>query len=105
MCPDKCDVVVTINDGKITRVDPDQDSPRGRVCKRGAMAPKIIYSEKRIRTPLIRDGEREEVENLGRLHGRRHGMPQRKDFGRSMKNMEQGHLLVTLGEVGEKMLL
>lgn len=38
MCPDKCDVVVTINDGKITRVDPDQDSPRGRVCKRGAMA-------------------------------------------------------------------
>lgn len=58
MCPDKCDVVVTINDGKITRVDPDQDSPRGRVCKRGAMAPKIIYSEKRIRTPLIRDGER-----------------------------------------------
>ena len=49
--------------------------------------------------------EREEVEKLGRLHGRKHVMSQRKDFVRAMKNMEQGHLSVTLEEVGEKMLL
>lgn len=58
MCPDKCDVIVTIEDEKIVKVEPDKNSARGRVCPRGALAPQIIYSEKRIRKPMIRDGEK-----------------------------------------------
>lgn len=58
MCPDKCDVVVTIENDKIVKVEPDKNSKRGRVCRRGALSPQIIYSEKRIKTPLIRDGEK-----------------------------------------------
>lgn len=60
MCPDKCDIIVTIENGKIVRIEPDKNSERGRVCPRGALAPKIIYSDKRILKPLIRDGERGE---------------------------------------------
>lgn len=58
ICPDKCRVIATIEDGKIVKVEPDKDSPAGRVCPRGALAPQIIYSEKRVTKPLIRDGEK-----------------------------------------------
>ena len=58
ICPDKCPVEVTIEEGKIIKVEGDKDHPNGRVCPRGALAPQIIYSEKRITKPLIRDGEK-----------------------------------------------
>lgn len=58
MCPDACDIIATIEDGRLTTVEPDPDSPRGRVCPRGTNAPKMIYAEDRILTPLLRDGER-----------------------------------------------
>lgn len=58
ICPDKCSVVVTIENEKIIKVAPDKDSPGGRVCPRGALAPEIIYSEKRVTKPLVRNGEK-----------------------------------------------
>lgn len=58
MCHNKCDIVADIEDGKLTRVAADPDSPRGRVCSRGRLAPKIVHSEQRLLYPLIRDGEK-----------------------------------------------
>lgn len=58
ICPDKCWIEATIEDGKIVKVEPDKESPLGRICPRGALSPKIIYSDKRILRPLIRSGER-----------------------------------------------
>ena len=58
ICPDKCDIVATVEDGRLVKVEPDRDSKRGRVCPRGALAPEIVYSPKRILKPLIRTGEK-----------------------------------------------
>ena len=58
ICPDKCDILATVEDGRLIKIEPDQEAPRGRLCPRGALAPEIIYHEKRILHPLIRTGER-----------------------------------------------
>ena len=60
MCHNRCDIVADIENGRLTQVAADPDSPRGRVCSRGRLAPKIVYSEKRLLYPLIRDGEKGE---------------------------------------------
>lgn len=58
ICPDKCDILATVEDGRLIKIEPDREAPRGRLCPRGALAPEIIYHEKRILHPLIRTGER-----------------------------------------------
>ena len=76
MCQGGCHVKVTVEDGKIRRVEADQDSPQGRVCARGALTPELLYSADRISHPLIRIGEKGEGKNLwsagaGFLSGKR----------------------------------
>ena len=63
MCQGGCQVNVTLEDGKITHVEPDKTSPKGRLCVRGALTPDILYEEKRLTYPMIRDGERGEGQN------------------------------------------
>lgn len=60
MCQGGCKVKVTVENGKITRVEPDKESPQGRVCARGALTPELLYSPDRISYPLIRTGEKGE---------------------------------------------
>lgn len=60
MCQGGCQVNVTVEDGKITRVEPDKNSPKGRICVRGALAPELLYNEDRLTYPMIRVGERGE---------------------------------------------
>lgn len=60
MCQGGCQVNVTIEDGKIVKVQPDLTSPKGRLCVRGALAPTLLYSQSRLTVPLIRDGEKGE---------------------------------------------
>ena len=60
MCQGGCQVNVTIEDGKIVRVEPDKTSPKGRLCVRGALTPELLYSPDRLTYPLIRDGEKGE---------------------------------------------
>ena len=38
ICPDKCWIEATIENGKLVKVEPDKDSPFGRVCPRGALS-------------------------------------------------------------------
>ena len=60
LCQGGCAVVYTIEDGKIVKAEPDKESPKGRLCPRGALVPDILYGEERIKRPLIRVGERGE---------------------------------------------
>jgi len=60
MCQGGCQVNVTVEDGKITKVQPDKSSPKGRLCVRGALTPEILYSSDRLTYPLIRGGEKGE---------------------------------------------
>ena len=38
ICQGNCKVVLTVEDGKIVKVEPDRESPRGRACFRGVHA-------------------------------------------------------------------
>lgn len=60
LCQGGCAVVYTIENGKIVKAEPDKESPKGRLCTRGALVPDILYGEERIKRPLIRVGERGE---------------------------------------------
>ncbi|MFQ9328464.1 hypothetical protein, partial [Enterocloster bolteae] len=46
MCHNKCDIVATLEHGRLVKVEADSKSPRGRVCPRGKKSPEIVYSEK-----------------------------------------------------------
>lgn len=60
MCQGGCQVLVTVEDGKIVKVEPDKASPKGRLCIRGALTPELLYSGDRLTYPLIRDGKKGE---------------------------------------------
>jgi anaerobic selenocysteine-containing dehydrogenase len=61
MCRSQCAIRATVTDGKITKLEADTDSPRGRLCPRGALAQSVIYGADRILHPLIRTGARGEA--------------------------------------------
>ena len=58
ICPGGCAVEVTLEDGRLTGVEPLKDAPYGHLCVRGKHAPEVVYSPHRLKTPLIRTGER-----------------------------------------------
>ena len=60
LCQGGCQVKLTMEDGRIVKVEPDRESPRGRLCARGALVPKLLYGEGRLTHPLIRTGARGE---------------------------------------------
>ena len=37
LCQGGCAVIYTIEDGKIVKAEPDKESPKGRLCPRGAL--------------------------------------------------------------------
>lgn len=60
ICQGGCQVLVTIEDDRIVKVQPNLESAHARLCARGALAPQILYGEGRLRRPLIRIGKRGE---------------------------------------------
>ncbi|MDD4767691.1 MAG: molybdopterin-dependent oxidoreductase, partial [Desulfotomaculaceae bacterium] len=60
ICEGGCAVEVTLEDGRLTNVEPLKDAPYSHLCVRGKHAPEIVYSPHRLKTPLIRIGERGE---------------------------------------------
>ncbi len=60
MCGASCGVIVTVEDGRIIRVDGDPDYPptRGYVCAKGRALPELIYHPDRVIYPMIRVGPR-----------------------------------------------
>lgn len=57
-CPDTCSLVVTVEDGRVTKVagNPDHPYTRGFICGKVRRYPERVYSPLRIMTPLIRTG-------------------------------------------------
>ena len=59
-CHGVCQVLVHTEEGRVTKVTGDPESPtsRGYICPKGQAAPELLYHPDRITTPLRRSGER-----------------------------------------------
>jgi anaerobic selenocysteine-containing dehydrogenase len=57
-CPDLCGLRVTVDDGRVTRVDGDRRSPitDGFICGKVRKLADHLYCDERVLTPLIRTG-------------------------------------------------
>ena len=55
-CPNTCGLVVTVEDGRLTRLagDPDHPLTRGAACAKTGAYVRRVYSPERVTTPLIR---------------------------------------------------
>jgi cysteine desulfurase NifS len=57
ICPAGCWVKVTYDrEGRISEVQPDEESELGMICELGRKSPQIVYSPDRLRHPLLRTG-------------------------------------------------
>jgi anaerobic selenocysteine-containing dehydrogenase len=55
LCTAHCATVATVEDGRVTRLDPDYDHPNGGVmCIKGKAAPELVYSSARLDYPMKR---------------------------------------------------
>jgi cysteine desulfurase NifS len=56
ICPAGCWVQITLEDGRIQKVERQPDHPLGMICTNGTYSAEIVYDEKRLRYPLKRVG-------------------------------------------------
>ena len=55
LCTAHCATVATVEDGRVTRLDPDHDHPNGgAICVKGKAAPELVYNGERLNYPLRR---------------------------------------------------
>jgi anaerobic selenocysteine-containing dehydrogenase len=54
LCSCKCATIAKVEDGRLVGVRPDRDHPNTAFCVKAGASPEIVYSPKRIRTPLKR---------------------------------------------------
>ena len=55
LCTAHCATVATVEDGRVTRLDPDHDHPNGgAICVKGKAAPELVYNGERLDYPLRR---------------------------------------------------
>ena len=60
ICPGGCGVNVKLIDGKIEKILPLKGHPIGMVCVRGVHSKEIVYSNDRLKYPLVRVGKKGE---------------------------------------------
>jgi len=62
MCTVRCPILVRVRDGKVVRIEgnPKEKSTQGAICARGNAGISLLEDPDRVRTPLIRVGERGE---------------------------------------------
>lgn len=60
ICFWKCGLVARVEDGKVVKLEGNSQNPqsRGRLCARGQGGIGLLYDKDRLKTPLIRTGER-----------------------------------------------
>src|ERR1044071_3163675 len=55
LCTAHCATIATVENGRVTRLDPDHDHPNGGVmCIKGKAAPELVYHPERLDYPLKR---------------------------------------------------
>jgi molybdopterin-containing oxidoreductase family iron-sulfur binding subunit len=59
-CPAGCGILAKNREGRIVKVEGNPLHPinRGRICMRGQAAPQGIYNPDRIKTPLLKEGDK-----------------------------------------------
>ncbi len=62
MCTVRCPIVVRVRDGEVVRIEgnPKEKATHGAICARGNAGISLLRDPDRVRTPLIRVGERGE---------------------------------------------
>lgn len=62
ICPWRCGIVVKSVNGRVHKIDGNPADPksRGMLCARGQAGPSFMYDPDRLRSPMIRTGERGE---------------------------------------------
>ena len=63
MCVNKCALVADVQDGIVKKLNPNPLFPKSRnmLCARGVAGIHALYDPDRLKTPLIRVGERGDV--------------------------------------------
>lgn len=56
ICPAGCFVTVTIESGKLVKVEPQEGNPLGMICRIGRHSPEIVHDPDRLLYPLRRTG-------------------------------------------------
>lgn len=61
-CHGGCGAIVTLEDDRVVKIQPDPDSPlsRGRMCPKGLAGVELLYHPKRLKYPMKRAGARGE---------------------------------------------
>ncbi len=55
LCTAHCATITTVENGRVTKLDPDPDHPNGGViCLKGKAAPELLYHSERLNCPLRR---------------------------------------------------
>src|SRR4051812_47130455 len=55
LCIARCGAIAVVNNGRLTRLDPDPSHPTGRaLCAKGRAAPELVYHPERLTHPLRR---------------------------------------------------
>ncbi len=55
LCTAHCATVATVENGRVTRLDPDHEHPNGgAICVKGKAAPELVYNRERLNRPLRR---------------------------------------------------
>lgn len=55
LCVSRCGSIATVENGRFVHLSPDPDHPTGKaLCIKGKVAPELVYSAHRLRTPLKR---------------------------------------------------
>ena len=60
MCAQNCPMVAYTRDGKLVRIEANPNTPYPSICARGKSAAGALYDPQRIKTPLLRVGNRGE---------------------------------------------
>jgi len=63
LCTAHCATIATVEDGRVTRLDPDHDHPNGGVmCLKGKAAPELVYNSERLNYPLKRTRPKDDTD-------------------------------------------
>ena len=55
LCTAHCATIATVENGRVTKLEPDHDHPNGGVmCVKGKAAPELVYNSERLNYPLKR---------------------------------------------------
>jgi len=60
MCAQSCPMLAVVRDGRVVRMETNHATAYAGICGRGKSAPAALYSPDRVKTPLLRVGERGE---------------------------------------------